>query len=297
MEFRQIKYFLAACDHMNFTRAAESSSVSQPALTVAIQKLEQELGGPLFLRDGRQISLTPLGRVMRTHLGRVEETRRAAHGAAEEVVQSEMEYVELGIMCTIGPNVLGPALGAWREQAPGVELVIHDVWGARAQELLLSGALDCALIARQTPLPDRFDTGSLFTEDFQLAFDAQHPLADRGVVMLDDLEGLRYLDRLRCEFRETVFDLVAERGLELDVVVRSEREDWIQMLVAEGQGVTMLPRSSVVVKGLRTCSLPDLPVNRTIEVVTVRGRPSRPVVSKFVAFLTDFFAGKSDGPF
>lgn len=88
---------------MNFTRAAESCAASQPALTVAVQKLEAELGRPLFRRDGRGISLTSLGQAMRTHLARIDETRQAAHGAAAEIVQGEMEHVELGIMCTIGP--------------------------------------------------------------------------------------------------------------------------------------------------------------------------------------------------
>ena len=290
MEFRQIRYFLAVCDHMNFTRAAESCAVSQPALTVAIQKLEQELGGPLFLRDGRQISLTPLGRVMRTHLAKVDETRRAAHGAAEEVVQSEMEHVELGVMCTIGPTVLEPALAAWRQQNPGVELVIHDVWGARAQDLLLSGALDCALIARQAPLPDRFETQTLMSETFELACAADHPLAAAERISLQDIHGVRYLDRLRCEFRETVFDMAKERGLEPEVVIRSEREDWIQTLVASGQGITMLPRSSVIVDGIQTRPVDDLPVNRTIDVAVVRGRPLRNVVARFVAFLAEFYA-------
>ncbi len=103
MEFHQVKYFLAVCNHMNFTRAAESCSVSQPALTVAIQKLEANLGGALFLREGRKLSLTCLGQAMQIHLSRIEETRHAAYGAAAEIVLGEMEHIELGIMCTIGP--------------------------------------------------------------------------------------------------------------------------------------------------------------------------------------------------
>ena len=71
---------------MNFTRAAEACAVSQPSLTVAIQKLEDELGDKLFVRDPGQISLTPLGQAMRTHLARIDETRRAAHVAAAELV-------------------------------------------------------------------------------------------------------------------------------------------------------------------------------------------------------------------
>ena len=141
---------------------------------------------------------------------------------------------------------------------------MHDVWGAWATELLLSGALDCALITRQAPLPDRFETRTLMMETFELAVGPEHPLAARDTVVLGDLNGLAYLDRLRCEFRETVFNLASERGLEIDVVMRSEREDWIQKLVASGHGVSMIPRNSVVVEGVSTRPVTDLPVERLL---------------------------------
>lgn len=288
MEFHQVKYFLAACDHMNFTRASESCSVSQPALTVAIQKLEADLGGALFLRDGRKLSLTSLGRVMRSHLTRIEDTRKAAYGAAAELVMGEMEHIELGVMCTIGPRSLGPALGAWQKLTPTVELVLHDVLGKTSRELLLSGALDCALIARQEPLPDRFDAIPLMTESFELAYGQGDPIAGETPLELNDLNGLAYLDRLQCEFRESVFAIAEQEKLEIDVILRSEREDWIQNLVAAGLGVTMLPRNSIVVEGLSTRPVNGLPVERTIEIVTVRGRPLRKNVQRFVDFLAEY---------
>jgi DNA-binding transcriptional LysR family regulator len=221
MEFHQVKYFLAVCNHMNFTRAAESCAVSQPALTVAIQKLEANLGGPLFLRDGRQLSLTSLGRVMQTHLMRIEETRQAAYGAAAEVVMGEMEHIELGIMCTIGPRIIGPALGAWQEEETGVELILHDVWGKKAQELLLSGSLDCVLLARQDPLPIRFDTTPLMTETFELAHASGSSISGDEPLELNELNGVSYLDRLRCEFRESIFGIAERNNLEVNVIMRS----------------------------------------------------------------------------
>ncbi len=288
MEFRQVRYFLAVADHMNFTRAAEACAVSQPSLTVAIQKLEDELGGKLFVRDPGQISLTPLGQVMRTHLARIDETRKAAQVAAAEVVQEEMERIELGVMCTIGPRVIGPALIAWNMRCPNAELIIHDVWGEKASDLLLSGALDCALIARQTPLPDRFESVALMQEAVQVAMAVDHPLAEREIIRLQDLQTTPYLDRLRCEFRKTVFDVAAKERLEIDVIVRSEREDWIQRLIAEGAGVTLLPRNSIVAEGIVTRPVQDLPVHRSVEIVTVKGRPMRDVVQRFVTFAQEY---------
>jgi len=288
MEFHQVRYFLAACNHMNFTRAAEACAVSQPALTVAIQKLEANLGGPLFIRDNRKLSLTSLGRVMQVHLSRIEETRQAAYGAAAELVEGEMEHIELGVMCTIGPGSLGRALIAWHEIAPNVELVLHDVWGKTAQELLLSGILDCALIARQEPLPDRFDTIPLMTEAFELAYSQDHPISGNDPLEFSDLSKLKYLDRLRCEFRDTIFAQAKKQELDIDVILRSEREDWIQNLVASGLGVTMLPKNSIVVEGIATRAVKGLPVERTIDIVTVRGRPLRKNIGRFIDFFAEF---------
>ncbi len=74
MEFHQVRYFLMAAENLNFTRAAEQCHVSQPALTRAIQKLEDELCGDLFIRDGRSVTLSPLGDLMREHFQRIQAT-------------------------------------------------------------------------------------------------------------------------------------------------------------------------------------------------------------------------------
>ena len=288
MEFHQIRYFLAACDHMNFTRAAEACSVSQPALSVAIQKLEGELGGPLFARGRGQFSLTELGQQMRTHLAKVVETHEAARSAAADLVAGDMECIDLGIMCTVGPRLLGQALIAWRREMPSVEIILHDVWEQRASDLLLSGAVDCVLMAPQKPLSERFHSTRLFTEPFELVVANDHALAGRQDIRVMDVADYPYLDRLRCEFRGTVFDYTAEHGIEMNVAVRSEREDWIQQLVAQRMGVTMLPRNSVVVGGLVNRAITDLDLSRSVDIVLVHGRPVRDIVTRFVEFLAAF---------
>ncbi|MEO1329276.1 MAG: LysR family transcriptional regulator [Pseudomonadota bacterium] len=288
MEFRQVRYFLAVCDHMSFTRAAEACSVSQPALSVAIQKLEDELGGPLFLREGRGLLLTELGKAMRTHLGRLEETRQVAKRAARSIVDREMEMIDVGVMCTVGSRRIGRAIARWSQASGGVELLLHDVWGERAQELLLSGVLDCAIIGRTAPLSDRFLSTPLFDEPFKLVMASGHPLASASSLTMASLDGRAYVDRLRCEFRETFFDVLADRKLEVDLVMRSEREDWIQTAIAAGHGVTIAPCEMLLSEGVVARPIEDLQVSRHVEIVTVRGRPRSAPLERFLAFLGDF---------
>jgi len=272
MEFHQIRYFLAACDHMNFTKAADICHVSQPALTKAIQKLEAELGGELFIRDGRHFELTGLGRAMRTHLARVDETRATAQRAARVFVDLEMTELNVGIMCTVGPGVLGTAMLELQRKAPGIELVLHDVWGKGAYELLLSGAIDCALLARTGPLPERFVGVALYDEPFVLAMQRNDPLGAERHLSLQSLAGQAYFDRLRCEFRDEFFDVIEESGVMLDVAMRCEREDWILSRIADGHGIAMMPLFSIFSDQVISRPLDDLSPIRTVEFVTVANR-------------------------
>ncbi len=272
MEFHQVRYFLAVCDHMNFTKAASVCHVSQPALTKAIQKLEAELGSELFIRDGRHFELTGLGRAMRTHLAKIDETRTAAHRAARAFVDLEMTELNVGIMCTVGPSVLGPAMLELHNKASGIELVLHDVWAERVDELLLSGGIDCAIMARTDPLPERFTAVPLYSEPFVLAMGRNHPLASEHRLTLQDLAGQTYFDRLRCEFRNQFIEILNERDVLVDVAMRSEREDWILSRIAAGHGVAMIPRFSIFSDQIVARKIDDLTPIRTVEFVTVGDR-------------------------
>ena len=102
MEMHQIRYFLAVCETLNFTRAAENCNVTQPALTRAIQKLEEELGGLLFRRERHLTHLTDLGRLMRPQLEQIWQQTEAAKTTAKSFLKLEDAALNVGLMCTIG---------------------------------------------------------------------------------------------------------------------------------------------------------------------------------------------------
>ena len=103
MEMHQIRYFLAVCDTLNFTRAAERCNVSQPALTRAVQKLEEELGGLLFRRERTLTHLTDLGQLVRPRLQQIFDQAEAAKTTAQGFLKLKDAPLNLGIMCTVGP--------------------------------------------------------------------------------------------------------------------------------------------------------------------------------------------------
>src|SRR3954454_9953715 len=126
MELHEVRYFLAVCRMLNFTRAAEQCNVTQPALTRAIQKLEDELGGLLFSRERGNTHLTELGRLMQPHLEEVVARTTAAKAQATRFLRLESAHLRLGVMCTIGPLRFVGFLNRFRADHPGIELTLSE---------------------------------------------------------------------------------------------------------------------------------------------------------------------------
>jgi len=119
MEMHQIRYFLAVAEELNFTKAAERCNVSQPALSRAIQALEQELGGPLFRRERSHTHLSELGRMVQPHLTQVFDSSRSAKRLAREYGRLTKTPLKLGIMSTIAPDQIIDLITAVRTRHPG----------------------------------------------------------------------------------------------------------------------------------------------------------------------------------
>lgn len=288
MEFREIEFFLALCDTHNFTKAAEQCHVSQPALTKAIQRLEDKLGNRLIDRGQGQFELTELGRVMQLHFRRINETRNAAKRAAQAVLEHRPEPLDIGIMCTVGPSLISPALAGFQQKHPDIELLLHDVTDKTGYELLRAGAVDCAIMGRLDALIPEFEAVGLYLEPMVLTMAESHPLASKNEINLADINGHAYADRLACEFQTTFFELLANRDLNVHSVIRSEREEWIQVAVAEGHGVSIMPQYSVVTPGIAQRPITDMPVERSVDCVTVAARPASLSLKKLLRFLENY---------
>ena len=146
MEMHQLRYFLAAARMLSFTRAAEFCSVSQPALTTAIKKLETGLGSPLFHREGRRLCLSDFGRRMQPHLAHIVEQTEVAETVAESFRLLNHEPVRLGVMSTIGPLGMARFLASFEQDCPGVEVAVHESSPDRLADKLNADELDLAIL-------------------------------------------------------------------------------------------------------------------------------------------------------
>lgn len=283
MEMHQVRYFLAAAKHLNFTKAAQECSVSAPSLIRAIKLLELEFGGPLFNRERSRTHLTELGRIALPHLEQVLQESLDAKRKARDYLDLKEATLKLGIMCTIAPSQFVELVTGFRERYRNVVLRIIDANARQLQTALLAGDLEAAIYCLPGETPhERTHVMPLFREQMVIAVCRSHALAMKKVIAAAHLNGEPYLDRINCEFSGYADRIFAERLIDGPTVYQSERDDWILAMVAAGMGYGFLPRSSAEYPGVVFRPLTEPEFWRTVNLVTVRGRRHSPAVGALV---------------
>jgi LysR family transcriptional regulator, hydrogen peroxide-inducible genes activator len=271
MEFNQIRYFLNLAETLNFTEAAIRSGVSQPTLTRAIQRLEQELGGTLVYRDGKDSRLTALGSDIRSEFAAIAEGEQRVRALSLNRIRGRRETLTLAVVNTIAPELITAFVTHALRQMPMLGLVLQPITRDEGMELLLSGQIDGCFCTDPIVGNAKIATVELFHERLLLAMALGHTLASEASVSLSDLSEQPYLDRVQCEFRTRVMNHLGERAIIMIPRLRSEREDLIQQAVAEGAGVCMLPERSAIVDGLTLRPVDTLDLSRTIAFQSISG--------------------------
>lgn len=282
MEMHQIRYFLAVCSTLNFTRAAEQSNVTQPALTRAIQKLEEELGGQLFRRERKLTHMTDLGNLVRPQLEAILKQSEQARTTAQSFLQLKEAPLRIGVMCTIGPVRFVSFLSRFGADHSGIEVSLTESIPDELIAMLMEGALDVAITTAPEEPNARLDFRRLYDERFAVAFPPGHRFSAMPEVPIKEIAGEAYLSRANCEYYERMENVLAQEQVTVEDVFRSEREDWIQIMVMAGMGICFMPEFSAVLPGLMTRPICDPPVTRTIHLATVAGRRFSPAVATFV---------------
>jgi len=282
MELHEIRYFLALSRTLNFTRAADECHVSQPALTRAIRKMEDELGGPLFCRERNNTHLTQLGRMIQPHLAATLSRAEAAKQAASHYLRLDMASLRLGTARCIGPTRFIDLLARFRALHPGVEIALLEDEPRRLCALLEKGDVDAALLPRPDPLPTSLRSYLLYQEQYGVGCAQSHPLARRNAVRAAELHGQAYLSHVAGDDGDVPAEICAASGAHLACVFRSERMDWILAMAAAGIGFCFLPPDAGTLAGITVRPLIDPPIMRDVCLATVAGRQWSTPLAAFV---------------
>lgn len=251
MTLTELRYIVAVARERHFGRAAEACFVSQPTLSVAIKKLEEELDVKLFERGGSEVSVTPLGEEIVRQAQATLESAQSIKELARRGKDPLAGPLRLGIIYTIGPYLLPELVRQAIARVPQMPLLLQENFTVRLLEMLRTGELDCAILAE--PFPDTgLAIAPLYDEPFMIATPESHPLGKRKSVPATELksETMLLLGTGHC-FRDHVLEVCPEfaRFASDAEGIRKSFEgsslETIKHMVASGMGVTVVPLLSV----------------------------------------------------
>lgn len=251
MTLTELKYIVAVAREKHFGHAAEACFVAQPTLSVAIKKLEDELGVTIFERGGAEISMTPLGAQIVAQAERVLEQTAAIKEIAKQNKDPLAGPLRLGVIYTIAPYLLPPLVKTMIERVPQMPLVLQENFTVRLIELLRQGELDAAIMA--LPFADQgLVVQPLYDEPFVVALPRHHPWSERPAIQAEDLksETMLLLGNGHC-FRDQVLEVCPEMsrfsttGDGIARTFEGSSLETIRHMVASGIGITVLPKASV----------------------------------------------------
>ena len=256
MTLTELKYIVAVAREKHFGKAAEACFVSQPTLSVAVKKLEEELEVKLFERGSGEIAVTPLGaeiiRQAQSVLEQAAEIREIAKRGKDPLGGP----LTLGVIYTIGPYLLPELVRHNIERTPQMPLMLQENFTVRLLEMLRTGEIDCAILAE--PFPDTgLAIAPLYDEPFMAALPAGHALAAGDSVSSDQLkrEHMLLLGTGHC-FRDHVLQVCPEfagfasSGEGIRKSFEGSSLETIKHMVAAGMGVTLVPRLAVPAEAL-----------------------------------------------
>jgi LysR family hydrogen peroxide-inducible transcriptional activator len=245
----ELRYIVAVARERHFGHAAQTCFVSQPTLSVAIKKLEEELGVMLFERGPGEVSVTPVGQRVVEQAQRVLEEASRVKDLAAAGHDPLAGTLRLGAIYTIGPYLLPKLIPVLRRLAPAMQLMIQENFTHRLAEMLKQGEVDVILVA--LPFSESgVATRAVYDEPFLVALPQGHALEKKKHITSDELarESLLLLGSGHC-FRDQVLDLCSnvqrtKRGA-LARTLEGGSLETIRQMVASGVGVTVLPATAV----------------------------------------------------
>ncbi|MBO3636653.1 MULTISPECIES: LysR family transcriptional regulator [Bacillus] len=291
MEWEQLEYFQTLARMQHVTKAAKSLSITQPALSRSIARLENHLGVPLFDRQGRSISLNQYGHIF---LRRVQAMMKEYTEGKEEIqalLKPDQGVVSLGFLHTLGTTLVPDLIGSFQQEYSNISFQLkqnHSYW---LLERLKSGDLDLCLLASIKP-EDPIQWIKLWSEELFVFVPNDHPLASRESITLNEIAGERFiLLKKGYALRMTVDELFEKANIQPNIMFEGEEAATAAGFVAAGLGISILPD----LKGLDQSKITKIRVSwpecqRVIGIAWIKGRFLSPVAETFKQYVISHFS-------
>lgn len=239
MEFDQLRYFLRVAQCGSFTRAALDLGISQPALSRSIQRLEEQLGQPVFERHTRHVTLTEAGSLLQSRAQQVftilEDTK------AEITDDGQSGRVRVGAIPTIAPYFLPKLLQEFAAKYPKASLIVQENTTDQLLKSCTQGEIDLAILA--APVPAKYlEVEELFEEELLLVLPPDHKLVGQEKIKLADIEPYPFvlLDEAHC-LSDNIVSYCRQKSFHPVAVERTSQLAMVQELVSLSHGISMIP--------------------------------------------------------
>lgn len=243
MELRDIKSFLEVANHNSFTKATEYSYLSQPSLSKAVKKLEEELQVKLFDRSTRHIELTDAGKIVYRQGQQALNLLNELPNLLNELIEIDTGEIKIGIPPLIGTLFFPNIARTFHDQYPNVKLELVELGAKLIEQLVEESKIDVGLIV--LPVDELvFNVYPFINDEFVLYINQDHPLAKRTSIALSELKDEQFIIFTKdFALHDFIINTCKEAGFTPTISYKSSQWDLILELVASNLGITLLPKS------------------------------------------------------
>jgi DNA-binding transcriptional LysR family regulator len=269
---------MTVANERSFSRAAEKLSRTQPAVSLALQRLESELGEKLLDRSAKDVMLTDAGRTVLEYARRFQNLESELENSMAELRDHSAGRLVIGANESTGLYLLSH-IEHYRRMYPKIKVQIRRSFSSRIPSEIVDGNLELGVISYQ-PRDERLQTRVIFTDSLAFVVSPKHRLAKRNRVPISELGDETFVaHNVLSPYRDIVLRAFQNRGVRLNMDIEMPTVEMIRWMVEENQGVAFLPRmcveQEIAEKRLVAVRVPEVEVERKIYLV----QPSRRAVS------------------
>jgi LysR family transcriptional activator of glutamate synthase operon len=294
MELRQIQYFIEVAKREHVTEAAHALHVAQSAVSRQIVNLETELGVNLFIREGRNVKLTPIGAMFLEQMQLAMKLIDNAKREVEEFLDPEKGTIRIGFPSSLAAYTLPTVISAFRERYPHVKFQLKQSSYLNLIDGVVKGEFNLAILGPVPKKEKKIKGKTLFTENIVALLPYNHPFAVKRILKLSELRDDSFiLFPKGFVLREIIVNACGQLGFQPQVSFEGEDIDAIKGLVSAGLGVTLIPEITLIDSLPRsTVKIPitEPNVTRTVGVIIPSERELLPTEKLFYEFLGEFFS-------
>lgn len=295
MDIKQLHYFIAVSEQMNFSKAAERLHISQPSLSNAIKKLEQEIGSPLLERNTRNLQLTEAGELLFERAKVIVKNMEVLKIEMDEVIVHGTRDITIGVMESI-KHWLPKVIANYKKDYPHMKIHLVDILGSKRVKKSLKSYKTHLIITNQLMDDPELEVQTLYEERLVAVLPLHHPLAQKDTLTISDIcEEPFIISTEGFQTRRDILTSFEQAGKNINIQFEIERFETAVSLVREHLGVTILPQNYLqgpTAKTIVKKEIEGVNLSRNVYLVYLKNRHLPLAIRQLLKDIVQFFENK-----